>query len=310
MIYTVTFNPTLDYTVWVRHLQMGAVNRTEEERVYPGGKGINVSIVLKNLGLDSMALGFAAGFTGRELLRRLKEFGCQEDFIPLEGVSRINVKIKGETETDINGQGPAIPPEALRHLMGKLEVLGKDDVLVLAGSIPDTLPEDVYERILAGLQGRGVRVVVDATRDLLKNVLPYHPFLIKPNHHELGELFGRELHTAEEITVCAKKLQEQGARNVLVSMAGDGALLVTEEGETLCSPAPKGRTVNAVGAGDSMVAGFLYGYLTTGRYDEAFRMGLCAGSATAFQPWLATRCQIEQVAADFERDKPTGKEGL
>lgn len=299
MIYTVTLNPSLDYTVWVPQLETGAVNRTAREQTSPGGKGLNVSLVLKNLGMDSMALGFAAGFTGQELLRRLRELGCREDFIQVEGISRINVKIRGEEETEINGRGPSIPPEALERLMNRLDTLTKGDVLVLAGSVPDPLPEDTYERLLMRLQGRGILTIVDAARGLLTSVLPCRPFLIKPNRQELSELFGTVLHTQEEIAVHARRLQKQGARNVLVSLGGEGALLVTEEGELLYGPAPEGRPVNAVGAGDSMVAGFLFGYLTAGRYDEALRMGLCTGSATAFQPWLAGHRDIEEVAARF-----------
>lgn len=300
MIYTVTFNPTLDYTIRLNCLELGKVNRTEEETLYPGGKGINVSLVLHHLGLDTVALGFAAGFTGRELLYRLKDAGCREDFLMIPGVSRINVKIKEQQETDINGQGPVIPEEALKQLMQKLErSLHSGDVLVLAGSIPDSLPNDVYQQILKRLNGRGIRAVVDATGSLLTNVLIYRPFLIKPNHHELGEIFGKELHTPEEVVSYARKLQEQGARNVLVSMAGDGAVLLDEAGRVHQSPAPKGKVVNAVGAGDSMVAGFLYGYLTTKDYEKAFYWGLCAGSATAFRSGLATRADIEELANVF-----------
>lgn len=299
MIYTVTFNPSLDHTVWVDQLTLGEVNRTSQELLYPGGKGINVSIVLHNLGMDNTALGFQAGFTGAALENMLRELGCRTDLIPIAGYTRINVKIKGETETDINGQGPAIGQQAQQALFDKLDKLQENDVLVLAGSIPNTLPEDVYQRIMQQLNGRGVLIVVDATGELLTNVLCYHPFLIKPNHLELGELFGKQLHTPKDIIVHAKQLQEQGARNVLISRGKDGGILVAEDGGIYQSPAPEGKPVNAVGAGDSMVAGFLYGYLTTGSYQQAFHMGLCAGSATAFHTWLATGEEIRQVAQSF-----------
>lgn len=295
MIVTLTFNPSLDYIVHVPGFQAGTVNRTAGEAVYPGGKGINVSIMLGHLGCESTALGFCAGFTGRAILQMLEDSGCRADFIPLEeGFSRINVKIKAGEESEINGQGPRITPEALEQLFGRLEALGRGDVLVLAGSIPGTLPADSYEQILRRLEGRGVLTVVDATGELLRRVLGYRPFLIKPNNHELGELFGRKLGSLEEIVEHARLLQREGARNVLVSMAGDGAVLIAEDGQVVHSLPPRGRVVNSVGAGDSMVAGFLAGYLRTGDYAKAFRLGLCAGSASAFQPWLATR---EQVAA-------------
>lgn len=303
MVYTVTFNPSLDYVVKVQKLTLGMVNRTESEQVYPGGKGINVSIVLKNLGIESKALAFSAGFTGREIERLVSESGCQTDFIEIEGgLSRINVKIKAEQESEINGQGPEILPKHLEALFRKLDALTADDILVLAGSIPNTLPADMYERILDRLKGRKIRTVVDATRDLLKNVLPFHPFLIKPNNHELGELFGRRLQTDAEIAECAKRLQEQGARNVLVSMAKDGAILASENGEIRKCLPPDGKAVNSVGAGDSMVAGFLAGYLQSGSYETAFRMGLAAGSASAFSDWLATADEVEQVLAGFQHE--------
>ncbi len=299
MIYTVTFNPSLDHTIWVDPLTLGEVNRTQKEQIYPGGKGINVSIVLQNLGMESTMLGFQAGFTGAALETMLQEYGCQAHFIPVAGYTRINVKIKSQSETDINGQGPEIPEDAQRQLFSQLDGLRQGDILVLAGSIPHTLPEDIYERICRQLQGRGVLFVVDATGRLLWNVLPYHPFLIKPNHMELGELFGKQLQTPEQIIHYAKLLQKEGAQNVLVSRGGEGAILLTDDGSIFQSPSPKGTLVNAVGAGDSMVAGFLYGYLRQGSYAQGFHMGLCAGSATAFHPWLATKEQIEEVAGRF-----------
>ncbi len=291
MIYTVTFNPSLDYVVQVEHFQGDAVNRTSEEHVYPGGKGNNVAVIASNLGMKSRALGFKAGFTGAAMEQMLQEFGCDTDFIALEeGVTRINVKVKkvkSDDEFEINGQGPRIPDEKIRQLYEKLDALESGDVLVLSGSIPNTLPDDMYERIMERLAGTGVRISVDATKDLLMNVLKYHPFLIKPNNHELGEMFGVTLESDDEIAEYARKLQEMGARNVLVSMAGDGAILVTEDGSVLKQLPPAGEVVNSVGAGDSMVAGFLAGYLKTGSYEEALKLGTAAGSATAFTSWLA-----------------------
>lgn len=288
MIYTVTFNPSLDYVVQVEHFQGDAVNRTSEEHVYPGGKGNNVAVIASNLGMKSRALGFKAGFTGAAMEQMLQEFGCDTDFIALEeGVTRINVKVKSDDEFEINGQGPRIPGEKIRQLYEKLDALESGDVLVLSGSIPNTLPDDMYERIMERLAGTGVRISVDATKDLLMNVLKYHPFLIKPNNHELGEMFGVTLESDDEIAEYARKLQEMGARNVLVSMAGDGAILVTEDGSVLKQLPPAGEVVNSVGAGDSMVAGFLAGYLKTGSYEEALKLGTAAGSATAFTSWLA-----------------------
>lgn len=288
MIYTVTFNPSLDYVVQVEHFQGDTVNRTSEEHVYPGGKGNNVAVIASNLGMKSRALGFKAGFTGAAMEQMLQEFGCDTDFIALEeGVTRINVKVKSDDEFEINGQGPRIPDEKIRQLYEKLDALESGDVLVLSGSIPNTLPDDMYERIMERLAGTGVRISVDATKDLLMNVLKYHPFLIKPNNHELGEMFGVTLESDDEIAEYARKLQEMGARNVLVSMAGDGAILVTEDGSVLKQLPPAGEVVNSVGAGDSMVAGFLAGYLKTGSYEEALKLGTAAGSATAFTSWLA-----------------------
>lgn len=298
MIYTVTFNPCLDYILRVPFFTPGAVNRCESEDLFPGGKGINVSMVLKNLGVNSVALGFTAGFTGREIERAVRKAGCEADFIRVEnGMSRINVKLKAQVESEINSRGPSLCGEDIIKLYEKLDALKEGDVLVLAGSIPDSLPGDVYERILKRLQGRGIRFVVDATKDLLKNVLKYRPFLIKPNHHELGELFGVTVTGSEEIAWYAGKLQELGARNVLVSMAGDGALLKTEDGAVYKSPAPKGKVINSVGAGDSMVAGFLAGYLQTGDLRTAFRMGVAAGSASAFSETLATKEEVDRLLA-------------
>lgn len=261
MICTVTFNPSLDYIVSVDDFKLGLTNRTSSELMLPGGKGINVSTVLMNLGIGNTALGFTAGFTGDEIIRRLKEMGVRSDFIQIEdGISRINVKLKSIDGTEINGAGPVIQEDKVEELMKKLEMLGEGDVLFLAGSIPSSMPDDMYEQIMARLDGRGVMIVVDATRDLLVNVLKYHPFLIKPNNHELGEIFGVELKTREDVIPYGKKLQEKGARNVLISMAGEGAVLVAEDGQVFEKPAPEGTLVNGVGAGDSMAAGFVAGW--------------------------------------------------
>ena len=299
MIYTVTFNPAIDYVVRLdKALEVGEVNRAAGEDCVLGGKGINVSGVLHELGCESVALGFVAGETGAWLERGLAAQGLRTDFIHLDhGMTRINVKIKAGEETELNGAGPAIPASALHALEEKLDALTESDVLILAGSIPSSMPQDTYERLLARLDGKGVRCVVDATRALLANVLPYHPFLIKPNNHELGELVGRVLTGDEEITAAARALQTQGARNVLVSMAGDGALLVDETGAVHRIGCPKGRVVNSVGAGDSMVAGFVAGYLQTGRYDDALRLGTACGSATAFSLGLAQKSEIDALLA-------------
>ncbi|MBQ1477013.1 MAG: 1-phosphofructokinase [Erysipelotrichaceae bacterium] len=301
MIYTVTFNPSLDYIIRVDDFQTGQINRTTYERIFAGGKGINVSLVLDNLGHQSVALGFTAGFTGQEIERQLAEKGVLTHFIKVKnGHSRINVKMKSGQETEINGQGPFIREEEIRELFSILDKLKGEDILVISGSIPSTLPSDMYEQIMERLSPKGIRIVVDATRDLLTKVLPYHPYLIKPNNHELSEIFSVDLRTREEVLPYAKKMQERGARNVLVSMAGEGAVLLDENGQYHCSEAPKGKLVNSVGAGDSMVAGFLAGYLETEDYEKAFRMGLCTGSASAFSEELATREEVEALLSAFE----------
>lgn len=301
MIYTVTFNPSLDYIVTVEDFTTGIVNRTKKELIFPGGKGINVSMVLQNLGYANTALGFMAGFTGDEIVRLLEEKGVTADFIHIsEGVSRINVKLRSREETEINGQGPAIQAADIKKLYEKLGALDSEDILVLAGSIPDVMPQSIYMDIMDYLKEKKLKVVVDATRDLLVNVLGYHPFLIKPNNHELGEIFGVELKEKDEVIAYAKKLQEKGARNVLVSMAGEGAVLVAEDGTEYRAEAPKGRVVNSVGAGDSMVAGFLAGYLSSGRYEDAFRYGVCTGSASAFSEELATKEQVEALLNKYK----------
>jgi 1-phosphofructokinase len=298
MIYTVTFNPSLDYIIRVDNLELGKVNRVNYENILPGGKGVNVSIVLGNLGHKSTALGFTAGFTGAEIEASMRNYGAECDFIHVaEGMSRINVKVKSNEETEINGLGPKITDADVDALFAKLDELEAGDYLVIAGSVPSMLPSDMYERIMERLDGRGINIAVDAERDLLTRVLKYHPFVIKPNNHELGDIFGVTLKTREEVVPYAKKLQEQGARNVIISMAGEGAVFVSEAGEVAMSEAPKGTVVNSVGAGDSMVAGFVAGVIETGDMAQAFRMGLCTGSASAFSPDLATRAEVEALLA-------------
>lgn len=295
MIYTVTFNPAIDYIVHTGQMQVGQVNRSQSEKLYFGGKGINVSFVLHELGLPSKALGFVAGFTGAAIEAGIQEQGIATDFVHLDsGFSRINVKIKSGEETELNGQGPNISEAAVAELFEKLNQLQDGDVLILAGSIPNTMPADSYEKILAHLSDQKIKVVVDATKDLLLNVLPYHPFLIKPNNHELGELFGVTLHSIEEIATYAKKLQEMGAQNVLISMAGDGALLIDETGKQHVCGVCKGTVKNSVGAGDSMVAGFVAGSMQ-GDYEAALKLGTAAGGATAFSEGLAQRAEIERL---------------
>lgn len=315
MIYTVTFNPSLDYIVGVDNFETGKVNRTCEEVIFPGGKGINVSIVLKNLGMESITLGFAAGFTGNEIIRLLEANDISNRFIQVkEGISRINVKLRslsgsegGEKvvseESEINGQGPKIDDAELAEFYRQIEGLDKGDVLILAGSIPSVLPDTIYSDIMVRLQDKKIPVIVDATNDLLVNVLEYHPFMIKPNNFELGEIFGVEIRSKDEVITYAKKLQEKGARNVLVSMAGEGAVLVAEDGTAYRTEAPKGKVKNSVGAGDSMVAGFVYGYLTEQSYEKAFYYGVCTGSASAFSDNLATRKEVDALLETIKCDK-------
>lgn len=296
MVYTVTFNPSLDYIITVDDFKMGKTNRTKTEQMLPGGKGINVSTVLSNLGIENTALGFIAGFTGEEILKKVEEMKIRHDFIRIrEGFSRINIKLKDFDGTEINGKGPVIRKEDLEQLFEKLDQLQEGDTLVLAGSIPGSMPDSIYKDILTRLSGRGIHFVVDATKDLLLNVLEYGPFLIKPNNHELGEIFHTELHTRESVIPYARKMQELGAKNVLVSMAGEGAVLLDQNGEVHMLPAPKGKLINAVGAGDSMVAGFLAGWMKSGQYETAFRMGIAAGSASAFSELLATEEEVKKV---------------
>lgn len=293
MIYTVTFNPAIDYVVELVSFNIGEVNRTTREYMNLGGKGVNVSRVLTNLEIPNTSLGFIAGFTGEALRTGLAEMGVKTDFIKLkEGNTRINVNIKGISETDINARGPEISDEAIEELFEKLNSLKEGDILVLAGSIPASLPSDMYERIMSKLYGKGIKFVVDATKDLLLKSLKYEPFLIKPNNHELGEIFGIQLKNDDEIIYYARELKKKGAKNVLVSMAGDGAILVDENNIAHKIGTPKGKVVNSVGAGDSMVAGFLAGYLEKGDYQHALRMGTASGSASAFSEGLATKQEV------------------
>ena len=294
MIYTVTFNPSLDYIVSVDNFTCGIVNRTTDEIIFPGGKGINVSMVLKNLGFENTALGFLAGFTGNRIQDLLEEKGVRADFISVEkGISRINVKLRSNEETEINGQGPAIAEADIKKLYEKLDTLSDGDILVLAGSIPDVMPGSMYMDIMRHLQNKDLKIVVDATKDLLVNVLQYHPFLIKPNNHELGEIFGVKIESKADVITYAKKMQEMGITpDDINSIDDDGAVLVAEDGSIFQSEAPKGKVVNSVGAGDSMVAGFIAGYLENGSYEKAFQMGVCTGSASAFSEELATKAEV------------------
>lgn len=296
MIYTVTLNPSLDYVVDVDDFELGRTNRAVSERLYAGGKGINVSFVLKNLGFESTALGFSAGFTGEEIKKQIQERGITENLITvLNGQSRINIKLRGQQETEINGMGPDIEKEHIQQLLKKLSILSPGDYLILAGSVPMKINDTIYYDILKTLDKKGIKAVVDTTGDLLLNVLKYHPFLIKPNIHELSELFSTEIKTKEEVVQYGLKLQDMGAQNVIVSMAGDGAVFICENGEIYKSEAPKGVVKNSVGAGDSMVAGFLAGFCETKDFAKAFKMGVCTGSASAFSEDLATKEQVRQV---------------
>lgn len=296
MIYTITFNPALDYIIRVPEYKEGTVNRTDDEKILAGGKGINVSTVLKNLGYDNTALGFVSGFTGNVITEMLNGLGVKSDFIQLDnGFSRINVKIKAGKETEINGQGPKIEKEDIDELYRRLDRLKPGDILILAGSVPNTLPDSIYCDIMDFLKDKQLDIIVDATGELLTNVLKYKPFLVKPNNFELGEIFDKVLKTDEEIAVCARELQKRGARNVLVSMGGDGALMVTENDEVLRCKAPEGKVINTTGSGDSMVAGFIAGYIEKKNYEYALKLGLSAGSASAFSQNLATGEEIRRV---------------
>lgn len=304
MIYTVTLNPSIDYVIKLEHLNIGHVNRVSDECVYPGGKGINVSRILKTLGHDNVATGFISGFTGDFIENSLYNLDVKSDFIKLDkGFTRINVKIKSDEETEVNGGGPHISDEKLEELFHKLSKLTQKDILVLAGSIPSTLKEDLYEKIMKHVGENKVKVVVDATKNLLLNVLKYNPFLIKPNNHELEEIFNVKLSSIEDISIYAKNLQQMGAKNVLVSMGKDGALLITENDEIYISNVPKGNVINSVGAGDSMVAGFISGYINTNSYKEALRLGAASGSATAFSSDLSSKELIDKLIQEINIER-------
>lgn len=299
MIYTVTFNPAIDYIAEVNNLKMNEINRATSEKILAGGKGINVSVVLKNLGIESITLGFIAGFTGTEIKQRVEEIGIKTDFVYIpDKFSRINVKLQSSLngviseETAINGEGPKISEEQINELMKKIEKIEKDDFIVLAGSVSRNMKDNIYEKICGKVKEKGAKIVADATGKLLVNVLKHKPFLIKPNKKELEEIFEKEIHTNEEVVLYAKKLQEMGAENVLISMDKDGAILITKEQKVLYSEAPKGKVVNSVGSGDSMVAGFLTGFITYDDYEKALKIGIAAGSASAFSKNLATKEEI------------------
>nr|WP_302600167.1 1-phosphofructokinase [uncultured Cellulosilyticum sp.] len=300
MIYTVTLNPSLDYIMHLDGMNINSVNRSLKEEVYPGGKGVNVSIVLNNLRVPNKALGFIAGFTGKEIERVMTNLGSNCDFITLDqGISRINVKLEAGKETEINGMGPQITPADLKELFAKLDEIQEGDFLVLAGSIPNSVPDSIYQDIMKELAHKNIHVVVDATKDLLKNVLKYKPFLIKPNHIELAEMFNVEINSDEEIVTYARKLQEMGAQNVLISMGGDGSILITSAGEVVKISVPKGTVINTVGSGDSMVAGFIAGYLKSKDLKEALKFATATGSATAFSPWLATADKVDDLLSQL-----------
>ena len=300
MIYTITFNPALDYISQVENFEIGKINRTKTEKILPGGKGLNVSTVLKNLGIESTALGFIAGFTGKELKRNIEEKGIKTDFIKVEkGITRINVKISSNEETALNGNGPEITEEDINKLLEKIEKITKEDMVILAGNIPRCINNDIYEIICKTLERNNVTFVVDATKELLMNVLKYKPFLIKPNKEELEETFKEKIETKEEIIVHAKKLQLIGAQNVLISLGGEGAILVTTEEKEFYSKAPKGKVINTVGAGDSMVAGFIAGYEQSGDFEQAFKMGIATGSASSFSMNLATAEEVANLLKEI-----------
>ena len=301
MIYTVTLNPSLDYIAECKDFTLGATNRTSSEIIYPGGKGINVSIVLSNLGDRTTALGFLAGFTGEHIDSLIKDMGISSRMIRLnEGMSRINLKLKSKEETELNGMGPKISIIDIARLYQKLESITEDDILVLAGSIPPSVSEGLYSDIMERLKETKIKIVVDATKDLLMNVLDKKPFLIKPNIHELGELFNVKLDSADEALPYALKLKEMGAVNVIISMGKDGAMMVDEYGKSYTMNSPEGKLVNSVGAGDSLVGGFLHKYLETGNYEEAFRYGVCTGSASAFSSALATKEEVEKLYREIK----------
>ena len=303
MIYTITLNPSIDYIVRLDKLVTGITNRTSSEEYYYGGKGINVSLVIAELGLDSTAFGFVAGFTGKAIENGIRNDHIITDFIKLkEGISRINIKIKAGEETEINGQGPHITEQELERLLQKIDRLSNGDTLVLAGSIPNTMPDDVYERMMERIKFKSVRIVVDATKKLLVNSLKYKPFLIKPNRQELSEIFDVDVKTEDDIERYAKELQKLGARNVLISLGGEGAMLIDENGQKYKAGVMKEKVLNTVGSGDSMVAGFVAGYEKSGDYAYALKLGSVCGNATPFLPGLATKEKIEDLLERFDKE--------
>lgn len=301
MIYTVTFSPAVDYVVDLDSYELGAINRTKAEHVLPGGKGINVSLVLSNFGRPSVATGFLAGFTGAYIKKELEDHHVTSSFVEVEGLTRINVKIRCGRETAINGQGPNIPEEKIEELLQKLSKLGPDDLLAISGTVPSTLPSDIYERILARLEGNGAKLIVDATKDILLKTLKYNPLLVKPNKEELGEMFGVEIQNNEDLEKYAGRLLELGAENVIVSLGGDGAFLIGKGIKATLLEAPKGKVVNTVGAGDSLVAGFIDEYMNSGNIAKAFKKGVATGSASAFSEGLATSREVEELLKKMDR---------
>lgn len=297
MIYTLTLNPAIDYYIAVDDLKTGEVNRTKTEQIRFGGKGINVSLVLRELGIKSPALGFVGGFTGEALENHLKQNGIDCDFVKIAGNTRINVKLN---DTDVNSAGPDISDNELQQLYKRLDSLKNGDFLVLSGSVPKSLPQNIYETILARLNNKGIEFVVDAEKELLLGTLKYNPFLIKPNHHELGEIFGIEISDFDTAIIFAKKLQDMGAINVMVTLGELGAVLVCPNGETYTQAAPKGEVISAVGAGDSAIAAILAAYLNGGDYKECLKYAVAAGSATAFSDGLATKDMIVKILKSEE----------
>lgn len=308
MIYTITFNPALDYTVQVEKFEIGKINRTKSENILAGGKGLNVSIILKRLGIENTALSFIAGFTGKELERKIRQYNIETEFIETNrGYTRINVKISSleknsliqESETALNGNGPEITENDIEKLLQKIQNINSNDIVILSGNIPKCINENIYEIICKELDGKNVKFVVDASQKLLMNCLKYKPFFIKPNKEELEETFKEKIETNEDIVKHAEKLQDMGARNVLISLGGDGAILITETKEVYYSKAPKGKVLNTVGSGDSMVAGFIAGYQKNRDYNEAFKMGIAAGSASAFSMNLATLPEVKSLLKEI-----------
>lgn len=301
MFYTVTLNPALDYILQVDDFGIGKINRTKTEKILPGGKGLNVSMVLKNLEIDTVAIGFIAGFTGDELKKQMEQKGVKTEFIKVQnGMTRINVKISSNQETALNGIGPDIDEKNIEELLQKINDITSDDLVILSGNIPKSISKKIYPIICDILERNNVTFVVDATRELLIDILKYKPFLIKPNKEELEETFKVKITTKDELVTYAKKLQDMGAQNVLISLGGDGAMLLNKEDKVYYSKAPKGKVINTVGAGDSMVAGFLAGYKKTKDYEQAFKMGIATGSASAFSMDLATAKEVENLLKDIK----------